>query len=45
MTISLFYVMFILFTNDVTIYTELDPAIHIGNTWFILETGVTRKIL
>jgi hypothetical protein len=28
-----------LFTNDVTICMELDPDIHIGNTWFVLETG------
>jgi hypothetical protein len=24
-----------LFTNDVTICMELDPGIHIGNTWFV----------
>jgi hypothetical protein len=31
--------LFLLFTNDVTICMELDPGIHIGSTWFVLETG------
>jgi hypothetical protein len=32
-------ILFLLFTNDVTICMELDPGIHIGSTWFVLETG------
>jgi hypothetical protein len=32
-------ILFLLFTNDVTICMELDPGIHIGNTWFVLKTG------
>jgi hypothetical protein len=35
----LYVILFLLFTNDVTICMELDPGIHIGNTWFILKTG------
>jgi hypothetical protein len=32
-------ILFMLFTNDVTICMELDPSIHIDSTWFVLETG------
>jgi hypothetical protein len=32
-------ILFLLFTNDVTICMKLDPGIHIGNTWFVLKTG------
>jgi hypothetical protein len=32
-------ILFLLFTDDVTICMELDPGIHIGNTWFVLKTG------
>jgi hypothetical protein len=35
--------LFLLFTNDVTICMELDPGIHIGSTWFVLETGCDTK--
>jgi hypothetical protein len=35
----LYVILFLLFTNDVTICMELDPGIHIGSTWFVLETG------
>jgi hypothetical protein len=44
MIISFLYViLFLLFTNDVTICMELDPGIHIGITWFVLETGCDRS--
>jgi hypothetical protein len=36
-------ILFLLFTNDVTICMELDPGIHIGSTWFVLETGCDRS--
>jgi hypothetical protein len=36
-------ILFLLFTNDVTICMELDPGIHIGSTWFVLETGCDRR--
>jgi hypothetical protein len=32
-------ILFLLFTNDVTICMELDPGIHIDSTWFVLKTG------
>jgi hypothetical protein len=32
-------ILFLLFTNDVTICMELDRGIHISSTWFVLETG------
>jgi hypothetical protein len=32
-------ILFLLFTNDVTICMEQDPGIHIASTWFGLETG------
>jgi hypothetical protein len=35
----LYVILFLLFTDDVTICMELDPGIHIGNTWFVLKTG------
>jgi hypothetical protein len=34
----LYMILFLLFTNDVTICMELDPRIHIDSTWFVLET-------
>jgi hypothetical protein len=40
---SLYVILFLLFTNDVTICMELDPGIHIGSTWFVLETGCDTK--
>jgi hypothetical protein len=36
-------ILFLLFTNDVTTCMELDPDIHIGSTWFVLETGCDRS--
>jgi hypothetical protein len=36
-------ILFLLFTDDVTICMELDPGIHIGNTWFVLKTGCDKK--
>jgi hypothetical protein len=36
--------LFLLFTNDVTICMELDPGIHIGSTWFVLETGCDVRL-
>jgi hypothetical protein len=36
-------ILYLLFTNDVTIYMELDPGIRIGSTWFVLETGCDRS--
>jgi hypothetical protein len=38
-------ILFLLFTNDVTICMELDPGIHIGSTWFVLETGCDTNLL
>jgi hypothetical protein len=35
-------ILFLLFTDDVTICMELDPGIHIGNTWFVLKTGCDK---
>jgi hypothetical protein len=37
-------ILFLLSTNDVTICMELDPDIHIGSTWFVLETGCDRDV-
>jgi hypothetical protein len=39
----LYVILFLLFTDDVTICMELDPGIHIGNTWFVLKTGCDRS--
>jgi hypothetical protein len=34
--ISFLYVILVLFfTNDVTICMELDPDVHMSNTWFV----------
>jgi hypothetical protein len=41
----LYVILFLLFTNDVAICMELDPDIHIGNTWFVLETGCDKSSL
>jgi hypothetical protein len=38
-------ILFLLFTNDVTICMELDPGIHIGSTWFVLEIGCDNSLV
>jgi hypothetical protein len=32
-------ILFLLFTNDVTICMKLDHGVHVGNTRFVLEIG------